>query len=46
MGPNVLVYPEGVLYNNVKIQDVNAIFDQHLLGGEPVARLLAPAEIW
>jgi (2Fe-2S) ferredoxin len=45
-GPNVLVYPEGVLYNNVRVEDVNAIFDQHLLGGEPVARLVAPAEIW
>jgi len=46
MGPNVLVYPEGILYSNVKVSDVNAIFDQHLLGGQPVESLKAPAEIW
>ena len=46
MGPNVLVYPEGILYSNVKVEDVNTIFDQHLLGGQPVESLKAPAEIW
>ena len=46
MGPNVLVYPEGVFYTNVKKEDVKAIFDEHLLGGAPVERLRAPAEIW
>jgi (2Fe-2S) ferredoxin len=46
MGPNVLVYPEGILYSNVKVADVNTIFDQHLLGGQPVDSLKAPAEIW
>lgn len=45
-GPNVLVYPEGVFYNNVKPADVAEIFDEHLLGGKPVERLLAPADFW
>jgi (2Fe-2S) ferredoxin len=46
MGPNVLVYPEGVLYGNVTKADVSAIFDEHLLGGAPVERLIAPSEVW
>jgi (2Fe-2S) ferredoxin len=46
MGPNILVYPEGVMYNNVTKADVAEIFDQHLLGGNPVERLKAPADIW
>lgn len=45
-GPNVLVYPEGVLYTGVAKEDVAAIFDEHLLGGQPVARLLASADFW
>jgi len=46
IGPNVLVYPEGILYSNVEVSDVATIFDQHLLGGKPVDSLKAPAEIW
>ncbi|MCX7896483.1 MAG: (2Fe-2S) ferredoxin domain-containing protein [Rhodocyclaceae bacterium] len=46
IGPNVLVYPDGVLYANVSKQDVKEIFDEHLLGGRPLARLQAPAEFW
>ncbi len=46
MGPNVLVYPEGVMYNNVTPADVGEIFDQHLLGGKVVERLKAPSDIW
>lgn len=46
MGPNVLVYPEGVMHNNVSTADVSEIFDAHLLGGAPVERLQAPANIW
>jgi (2Fe-2S) ferredoxin len=45
-GPNVLVYPEGVFYTGVSKDDVSAIFDEHLLGGTPVERLKAPAEVW
>lgn len=46
MGPNVLVYPEGIMYGNVTVQDVALIFDEHLLGGKPVERLIMPPEIW
>lgn len=45
-GPNILVYPEGVMYTGVKPEDVEAIFEEHLVKGEPVERLRAPAEIW
>lgn len=45
-GANVLVYPEGVLYQRVTPADVNEIFDQHLEKGEPVDRLRAPPAAW
>jgi (2Fe-2S) ferredoxin len=38
-GPSVLVYPEGVLYGQVHPDDVSAIVQQHLLDGQPLARL-------
>lgn len=45
-GPNVLVYPEGVLYSGVQAADVVEIFDQHLIGGQPVERLRADSATW
>ncbi|WP_341674870.1 (2Fe-2S) ferredoxin domain-containing protein [Niveibacterium sp. SC-1] len=45
-GTNVLVYPEAVLYSGVTQDDVAEIFERHLLGGEPLARLVAPGEAW
>ncbi len=45
-GPNVLVYPEGVFYCNVGKEDVNELFERHFIGGEPVRRLVAPADVW
>jgi len=45
-GPNVVVYPEGTLYQGVKPDDVAELFDKHLLGGEPVERLLAESAVW
>lgn len=45
-GPNVLVYPEGVLYSNVSKDDVATIIDEHLLGGNVVDRLKAPEGVW
>jgi (2Fe-2S) ferredoxin len=41
-GPAMVVYPEGIWYSNVKITDLNDIFEQHLQGGVPVKRLLDP----
>lgn len=46
VGPSVLVYPDGILYGKVKPADVQLIIEQHLLGGEPVVHLKAPAEVW
>ena len=45
-GANVLVYPDGVMYGRVTAADVAEIFDAHLVGGEPLARLALPAEVW
>ena len=45
-GANVLVYPEGILYRGVTVADVGEIFDSHLMGGVPVARLAASAAVW
>lgn len=39
-GPNVLVYPENVLYSRVTVDDVADIFTGHLEQGQPVQRLL------
>jgi (2Fe-2S) ferredoxin len=39
-GPSVVVYPEGVWYGGVKVEDVPAIVEEHLIGGRPVERLL------
>lgn len=45
-GPNVLVYPEGVMYSKVTKEDVSEIFDGHLLGGTVVERLKTSADKW
>ena len=45
-GPNVLVYPEGIMYGPVTKDDVNEIFEHHLLGDGPVERLKVDPEIW
>lgn len=46
VGPNVLVYPDGVMYSNIKKDDVKKIIEGHLLGGEPVTELMAPPDLW
>lgn len=45
-GASVLIYPEGILYGKVTVQDVSAIVEEHLLGGKPVDRLKVPDFIW
>lgn len=45
-GPNVLVYPEGVMYSHVTAADVASIIDEHILGGTPVERLKTNPEFW
>ncbi len=39
LGPTVVVYPEGVWYKQVKLEDVEEIIDAHLIGNKPVERL-------
>ena len=38
-GVVLVVYPEGVWYERVTVDDVAAIVDEHLVEGRPVARL-------
>ena len=38
-GPTIVVYPEGVWYSNVKVEDVPEITEEHLRNGRPVERL-------
>src|SRR5438045_8008524 len=47
IGPAVMVYPDGVWYAQVRSTDVAEIVDEHLIKGQPVARLAllkVPAE--
>lgn len=43
-GPIVMVYPDHVMYTLVTPEDVDEIFESHVVGGTPVARLVAGAE--
>ena len=43
-GVAVVVYPEQVWYGGVTVDDVSEIVEKHLIGGEPVARLLIPED--
>ena len=45
-GPNVLVYPEGIMYGKVTKSDVGEIFEQHLLGDQHIERLKVPEDVW
>jgi (2Fe-2S) ferredoxin len=40
LGPNVIVYPEGVWYGRVDTADVDEIIEEHILEGRVVQRLL------
>ena len=43
VGPVILVYPDGIFYQNVKIEDVHEIVEEHLLKGRIVERLVSHA---
>lgn len=43
-GVALVVYPEEVWYGGVTLADVDEIIESHILGGEPVARLVIPTE--
>jgi len=40
-GPIVIVYPEGAIYANVKVKDIDEIVKEHFIKGRIVKRLLA-----
>jgi NADH-quinone oxidoreductase subunit F len=40
VGPVVVIYPEGIFYENVKAADAETICEEHLLKGRPVERLV------
>lgn len=44
LGPVLVVYPEGVWYTYVDKEDLDEIIESHLARGEPVERLLLPAQ--
>lgn len=39
-GPVILMKKSGVFYENVQLADIDSIIDEHLLGGNPVEKLL------
>ena len=41
-GPSVVVYPEGIWYGGVTVEDVPEIVESHIIGGKPVERLMIP----
>lgn len=41
-GVTVVVYPEGVWYGGVTPDDVDEIIERHIVGGQPVERLVIP----
>ncbi|TFY97767.1 (2Fe-2S) ferredoxin domain-containing protein [Ramlibacter rhizophilus] len=44
-GPVAVVYPEGVWYSYVDLQDIDEIVESHLKNGEVVERLLTPPHL-
>lgn len=39
-GPNIVIYPEGIFYSHVKLEDVDEIVEEHFSKGNIVKRLL------
>ncbi len=46
VGPIVVVYPDGVWYHKVKVEDVDEILDSHIGQGKKVDRLEIPDAMW
>jgi (2Fe-2S) ferredoxin len=44
-GPNVCVYPEGVVYHGVDESDVESIVEEHLRRGRPVSTLMQDRKV-
>jgi len=39
-GPVMMVYPEGIFYRNVTVEDVPDLVEEHLMKGRPLTRLM------
>ncbi len=39
-GPSLVVYPEGIFYGKVTLEDVEEIIEKHLINNQPVERLM------
>ncbi len=39
-GPAIVVYPEGVFYGNIEVNDVEEIYQSHIKNNVPVERLM------
>lgn len=46
VGPVIVVYPDNVWYGNVTEADVEEILTDHIVGGNPVQRLVIPDEMF
>ena len=44
LGPVLVVYPDAVWYTYIDEDDLEEIIQSHIIGGQPVARLLLPDE--
>ncbi len=44
-GPVIMIYPEGVFYQRITLEDVDTIVEQHLLKGKIVEKLLPKEEL-
>ena len=40
VGPNIIVYPQGIFYTHVKLSDIDEIVDRHFKHGQIIDRLL------
>ncbi|MFA7543014.1 MAG: NuoF family protein, partial [Candidatus Cloacimonadaceae bacterium] len=43
-GPVMVIYPEGIFYKKVTVEDVEEIVTEHFIKGRPVARLMLQEE--
>ena len=46
MGAAVVIYPQGIWYTEVQLDDVEEIFNTSVLGEEVVERITATKETW
>ena len=46
IGPAVVIYPSGLWYTGVNLEDVPEIFKKSVLGDESVERLMAKKQTW